>query len=135
MGYMMEVNLWGTVEMTKKMLPLLKKSKGRIINITSMAGREETFFHPVFNLNNLVLKKFFFAIFFHYVFRKKTLQFKLFIYLKDRGSLREGKPWLIRKKIKKTLKIIKSLLIADFLINSLRFVKKPPQVTCVIKLV
>lgn len=65
MGYMMEVNLWGTVEMTKKMLPLLKKSKGRIINITSMAGREETFFHPVFNLNNLVLKKIFFTIFFH----------------------------------------------------------------------
>lgn len=40
----MEVNLWGTVEMTKKMLPLLKKSKGSIVNITSMAGIEGTFF-------------------------------------------------------------------------------------------
>ena len=36
----MEVNLWGTVEMTKKMLPLLKKSKGRVVNITSMAGKK-----------------------------------------------------------------------------------------------
>ena len=72
MGYMMEVNLWGTVEMTKKMLPLLKKSKGRIINITSMAGREETSFLPVFNLNNLVLKKIFFCNIFPLRLQKKV---------------------------------------------------------------
>uniref|UniRef100_A0A7M5WXH0 Uncharacterized protein n=1 Tax=Clytia hemisphaerica TaxID=252671 RepID=A0A7M5WXH0_9CNID len=34
-----EVNYWGTVRVTKVMLPLLKKSRGRIVNVTSMGGR------------------------------------------------------------------------------------------------
>ncbi|GFU09674.1 hypothetical protein NPIL_125091 [Nephila pilipes] len=35
----MEVNTFGVVRITKAFLPLLRKSKGRIINITSLAGR------------------------------------------------------------------------------------------------
>uniref|UniRef100_A0A7M6DQH6 Uncharacterized protein n=2 Tax=Clytia hemisphaerica TaxID=252671 RepID=A0A7M6DQH6_9CNID len=31
-----EVNFWGTVRVAKVMLPLLKKSRGRIVNLTSM---------------------------------------------------------------------------------------------------
>ncbi|XP_043926581.1 D-beta-hydroxybutyrate dehydrogenase, mitochondrial-like [Protopterus annectens] len=34
-----EVNLWGTVRVTKAFLPLIRRSKGRIVNIASMAGR------------------------------------------------------------------------------------------------
>ena len=41
MRNIMKVNLWGAIDMTKKMLPLLKKRKGRVINITSVAGGEE----------------------------------------------------------------------------------------------
>ena len=33
-----EVNYWGMVRVTKVMLPLLKKSRGRIVNVTSMGG-------------------------------------------------------------------------------------------------
>lgn len=35
----MNVNLWGAVNVTKAMLPLVKQTHGRIINVTSMAGR------------------------------------------------------------------------------------------------
>ena len=34
----MDVNFWGMVRTTKAMLPLLRKTKGRIINISSPAG-------------------------------------------------------------------------------------------------
>jgi 3-hydroxybutyrate dehydrogenase len=34
-----EVNLWGTVRTTKSFLPLLRRAKGRVINISSMLGR------------------------------------------------------------------------------------------------
>ena len=34
-----DVNLWGVVAVTKTFLPLLKKSKGRIVNVSSSAGR------------------------------------------------------------------------------------------------
>ena len=35
----MNVNLWGAVNITKTFLPLVKKAGGRIVNVTSMAGR------------------------------------------------------------------------------------------------
>ncbi|XP_005989441.2 D-beta-hydroxybutyrate dehydrogenase, mitochondrial [Latimeria chalumnae] len=34
-----EVNLWGTVRVTKAFLPLIRRAKGRVVNITSMLGR------------------------------------------------------------------------------------------------
>ena len=34
-----DVNLWGTVSVTKAFLPLLKKTKGRIVNVGSILGR------------------------------------------------------------------------------------------------
>nr|XP_060617932.1 D-beta-hydroxybutyrate dehydrogenase, mitochondrial-like [Anolis sagrei ordinatus] len=34
-----EVNLWGTVRTTKAFLPLIRRAKGRVVNITSMLGR------------------------------------------------------------------------------------------------
>ncbi|XP_036609735.1 D-beta-hydroxybutyrate dehydrogenase, mitochondrial [Trichosurus vulpecula] len=34
-----EVNLWGTVQTTKASLPLLRRARGRIVNISSMLGR------------------------------------------------------------------------------------------------
>ncbi|XP_060054462.1 D-beta-hydroxybutyrate dehydrogenase, mitochondrial isoform X2 [Erinaceus europaeus] len=34
-----EVNLWGTVRMTKSCLPLIRRAKGRVVNISSMLGR------------------------------------------------------------------------------------------------
>jgi short-subunit dehydrogenase len=33
-----QVNFFAVVNVTKTMLPLIKKSRGRIVNITSMAG-------------------------------------------------------------------------------------------------
>ncbi|GFT04203.1 estradiol 17-beta-dehydrogenase 2 [Nephila pilipes] len=35
----MEVNLFGVIRVTKAFLPLLRRSKGRIVNITSLGGR------------------------------------------------------------------------------------------------
>ncbi|XP_055673023.1 D-beta-hydroxybutyrate dehydrogenase, mitochondrial-like isoform X1 [Falco peregrinus] len=34
-----EINLWGTVRVTKAFLPLIRRAKGRVVNITSMLGR------------------------------------------------------------------------------------------------
>lgn len=39
MQTVMNVNLWGSVNVTKKFLPFIKKAQGRIVNISSMAGR------------------------------------------------------------------------------------------------
>ncbi len=41
----MEVNFFGTVRMTKAFLPLLRQSKGRIINIGSIGARMYCLFH------------------------------------------------------------------------------------------
>lgn len=42
----MAVNFFGTVEVTKTFLPLLRKSKGRLVNVSSMGG-ESAFSHMV----------------------------------------------------------------------------------------
>jgi len=34
-----DVNLWGMIDVTKTFLPLVKKSQGRVVNLSSMAGR------------------------------------------------------------------------------------------------
>ena len=33
-----DVNLWGVIEMTKTFLPMVKKAKGRVINVSSFLG-------------------------------------------------------------------------------------------------
>ena len=37
----MEVNLFGTIRVTKMFLPLIKRSKGRVVNMGSVAGEEK----------------------------------------------------------------------------------------------
>ena len=39
MKRMSDVNLWGQVAVAKIFLPLLKRSKGRIVNVSSVSGR------------------------------------------------------------------------------------------------
>ena len=34
-----EVNLWGMVDVTKTFLPLVKKARGRVVNMSSAAGK------------------------------------------------------------------------------------------------
>ncbi|XP_072200450.1 D-beta-hydroxybutyrate dehydrogenase, mitochondrial-like isoform X3 [Excalfactoria chinensis] len=34
-----DINLWGTVRVTKAFLPLIRRAEGRVVNITSMLGR------------------------------------------------------------------------------------------------
>lgn len=34
-----EVNLWGTVRVTKSFLPLIRRAKGRVVNVSSIMGR------------------------------------------------------------------------------------------------
>uniref|UniRef100_UPI003AB0CB5C D-beta-hydroxybutyrate dehydrogenase, mitochondrial n=1 Tax=Centroberyx gerrardi TaxID=166262 RepID=UPI003AB0CB5C len=34
-----EVNLWGTIRVTKAVLPLIRRAKGRVVNLTSIYGR------------------------------------------------------------------------------------------------
>ncbi|XP_072897491.1 D-beta-hydroxybutyrate dehydrogenase, mitochondrial-like isoform X4 [Hemitrygon akajei] len=34
-----DVNLWGTIRVTKAFLPLIRRAKGRVVNVTSMFGR------------------------------------------------------------------------------------------------
>ncbi|XP_072852528.2 D-beta-hydroxybutyrate dehydrogenase, mitochondrial [Pogona vitticeps] len=34
-----EVNLWGTIRVTKAFLPLIRKARGRVVNLASMLGR------------------------------------------------------------------------------------------------
>ncbi|KAL4635874.1 D-beta-hydroxybutyrate dehydrogenase, mitochondrial-like [Arapaima gigas] len=36
---MMDVNLWGTVRVTKAFLPLIRQAKGRVVNVASIYGR------------------------------------------------------------------------------------------------
>ena len=39
MKKMLDINLWGMVSVTKAFLPLLKRTKGRIVNVASSSGR------------------------------------------------------------------------------------------------
>lgn len=39
MRRIMDVNLFGMVRVTKTFLPLVKKSRGRVVNMSSLAGK------------------------------------------------------------------------------------------------
>lgn len=45
-----EVNMFGMVRMTKAFLPLIRKTKGRIINVTSVKGRLSVPFNAAYNI-------------------------------------------------------------------------------------
>ena len=38
MKHIADVNLWGMIDVTKTFLPLIKKSQGRVVNMSSLAG-------------------------------------------------------------------------------------------------
>ena len=35
-----DVNLWGVIEVTKTFLPLIKKVQGRVVNVSSVGGKD-----------------------------------------------------------------------------------------------
>ena len=39
MKHIADVNLWGMIDVTKTFLPLIKKSQGRVVNLSSVAGK------------------------------------------------------------------------------------------------
>ena len=39
MKHISDVNLWGMIDVTKTFLPLIKKSQGRVVNLSSIAGK------------------------------------------------------------------------------------------------
>ena len=39
MKHIAEINLWGLIDVTKTFLPLVKKSQGRVVNLSSLAGQ------------------------------------------------------------------------------------------------
>ena len=45
-----DVNLWGVIEVTKTFLPLIKKVQGRVVNFSSVCGKEFTQ-QPLTNLH------------------------------------------------------------------------------------
>ncbi|XP_057314202.1 short-chain dehydrogenase/reductase family 9C member 7-like [Hydractinia symbiolongicarpus] len=54
----MNVNLWGTVNVTKTMLPLVKRARGRIVNVTSMAGRVLFGNHTAYSMSKFACEAF-----------------------------------------------------------------------------
>ena len=42
MKKIVDINLWGMVSVTKAFLPLLKRAKGRVVNVASASGRVST---------------------------------------------------------------------------------------------
>ena len=38
----LDINLFGAVRITKSMLPLIRKAKGRIVNVSSLLGNTES---------------------------------------------------------------------------------------------
>ena len=42
MKKIVDINLWGMVSVTKAFLPLLKRTKGRVVNVASTSGRVST---------------------------------------------------------------------------------------------
>ena len=39
MKRIVDVNLWGMIDATKTFLPLIKKSRGRVVNLASISGK------------------------------------------------------------------------------------------------
>lgn len=54
----MDVNLYGVIRMTKAFLPLLRRSKGRIVNISSAAARDAAVALTAYGLSKAAVTKF-----------------------------------------------------------------------------
>lgn len=56
-----DVNLWGMIDVTKTFLPLIKKTRGRVVNLSSLAGTYTQAIPPIqmhFRLIILILRTF-----------------------------------------------------------------------------
>lgn len=53
-----DINLWGAVNVTKAMLPMVKKARGRIINTTSIAGRISTAYWSSYHISKYAFEAF-----------------------------------------------------------------------------
>ena len=54
----MNINCFGEVEVTRIFLPLLKKSKGRIVNVSSIAGILEGPFNHAYQMSKFACRAF-----------------------------------------------------------------------------
>ncbi|XP_041067214.1 D-beta-hydroxybutyrate dehydrogenase, mitochondrial [Carcharodon carcharias] len=53
-----DVNLWGTVRVTKAFLPLIRRAKGRVVNVASMFGRMGKASHSAYCISNYGVEAF-----------------------------------------------------------------------------
>uniref|UniRef100_UPI00398E9B06 D-beta-hydroxybutyrate dehydrogenase, mitochondrial-like n=1 Tax=Pristiophorus japonicus TaxID=55135 RepID=UPI00398E9B06 len=53
-----DVNLWGTVRVTKAFLPLIRQAKGRVVNVASMLGRMAIASHSAYCISNYGIEAF-----------------------------------------------------------------------------
>ncbi|XP_032815418.2 D-beta-hydroxybutyrate dehydrogenase, mitochondrial-like [Petromyzon marinus] len=53
-----EVNLWGAVRITKAFLPLLRRSRGRIVNMSSIAARTSSYNNCAYAITKVALESF-----------------------------------------------------------------------------
>ncbi|XP_067851219.1 D-beta-hydroxybutyrate dehydrogenase, mitochondrial [Heptranchias perlo] len=53
-----DVNLWGTVRVTKAFLPLIRQAKGRVVNVASMFGRMSIASHSAYCISNYGIEAF-----------------------------------------------------------------------------
>jgi len=54
----MAVNFYGTVNVTKKFLPLIRRSQGRIVNVGSLNGEVPLPFFSIYNASKAAVKQF-----------------------------------------------------------------------------
>jgi len=53
-----DINLWGSVNVTKAMLPMIKKARGRIVNTTSIAGRVSSPYLAAYTMSKYAFEAF-----------------------------------------------------------------------------
>ncbi|XP_078058090.1 D-beta-hydroxybutyrate dehydrogenase, mitochondrial-like [Mustelus asterias] len=53
-----DVNLWGTIRVTKAFLPLIRRARGRVVNVASMFGRMGLASHSAYCISNYGLEAF-----------------------------------------------------------------------------
>ncbi|XP_022792936.1 short-chain dehydrogenase/reductase family 9C member 7-like [Stylophora pistillata] len=53
-----DVNLWGMIDVTKTFLPLVKRTSGRVVNLSSMAGRFSASFYCSYSVSKYGVEAF-----------------------------------------------------------------------------